>query len=335
MKFRFSRLDALLLLMTVIWGGNYSVIKSAFREIPPVGFNALRLTLASSLFLIAIWAKGTGVVSGKKGTGVVSGHSGNDSRPLQPSGADSRPLHHDSRPLKHDWAGILFLAIVGQFIYQLLFIAGLARTSVANSSLLIGCTPIFVALMTAALGQERITPMRWAGVALSAFGIYLVVGHGASLSRASLAGDLTMLAAVLCWSMATVGSRPLLARHSPLVVTGYSMAIGSALYVPFAWTDLRHLAWRNVSTSAWLSIGFSAVFALCVAYMIWYTAVQRLGNTRTSVYSNVVPIAAMVVAWGWLGEHIGAMKIAGAAAILLGVALTKIQESDSPVAKPA
>jgi drug/metabolite transporter (DMT)-like permease len=115
------------------------------------------------------------------------------------------------------------------------------------------------------------------------------------------------------------------------------MAIGTALYIPFAWRDLRDLAWRHVSASAWLSIGFSAVFALCVAYMIWYTAVQRLGNTRTSVYSNVVPIAAMIVAWAWLGEHIGAMKIAGAAAILLGVALTKIQEQedDSPVTKPA
>jgi drug/metabolite transporter (DMT)-like permease len=307
-KLRLSRLDALLLLMTVIWGGNYSVIKSAFREIPPVGFNALRLTLASSLFLAAIaWRKGKG----------------------------SRPL---KRLTRRDWAGILFLAIVGQFIYQLLFIAGLARTSVANSSLLIGCTPIFVALMTAALGQERITPIRWAGTALSVVGIYLVVsagGRAVSPSRASLAGDLTMLAAVLCWSMATVGSRSLLARHSPLVVTGYSMAIGSALYVPFAWTDLRNLAWRSVGTSAWLSVGFSAVFALCVAYMIWYSAVQRLGNTRTSVYSNVVPIAAMVVAWGWLGEHIGAMKIAGAAAIILGVALTKIQETDSPVAEPA
>jgi len=229
----------------------------------------------------------------------------------------------------------VLLALIGQFIYQLLFMAALARTSVANSSLILGCTPIFVALMTAALGHERITPLRWAAAALSAFGIYLVVGHGATVSRASLGGDLMMLAAVLCWSAATVGSRPLLARHSPLVVTGYSMAIGSALYVPFAWVALRDLAWRDVSASAWLSIVFSAVFALCVAYMIWYTAVQRLGNTRTSVYSNMVPLVAMVVAWGWLGEHIGAMKIAGAGAIILGVALTKIQETDAPVAEPA
>ena len=313
MKLHLSRLDALLVLMTVIWGGNYSVIKAALREIPPIAFNALRLTLASLLFLAAIW-----------GTGAHRA-------PVPRTGTQRPPVPRT----RGDWAGIVLLALVGQFIYQLLFMAALARTSVANSSLILGCTPIFVALMTAALGHERITPLRWAAAALSAFGIYLVVGHGAAVIRASLGGDLMMLAAVLCWSAATVGSRPLLARHSPLVVTGYSMAIGSALYVPFAWVALRDLAWRDVSASAWWSIVFSAVFALCVAYMIWYTAVQRLGNTRTSVYSNMVPLVAMVVAWGWLGEHIGAMKIAGAGAIILGVALTKIQETDTPVAEPA
>ena len=42
-----SRLDWLLLLMTVIWGTNYALIKTAFREIDPQAFNALRLVLAS------------------------------------------------------------------------------------------------------------------------------------------------------------------------------------------------------------------------------------------------------------------------------------------------
>jgi drug/metabolite transporter (DMT)-like permease len=49
----------------------------------------------------------------------------------------------------------------------------------------------------------------------------------------------------------------------------------------------------------------------------------------------MVPLVAMVVAWGWLGEHISAMKLVGAGAIILGVALTKIQETDAPVAEPA
>ncbi len=48
------RIDALLVLMVVIWGVNYSIIKQAFTEIPPQPFNAMRLVLASAVFLVAI-----------------------------------------------------------------------------------------------------------------------------------------------------------------------------------------------------------------------------------------------------------------------------------------
>ena len=196
-------------------------------------------------------------------------------------------------------------------------------------------TPILVALMSAGLGYERVTAWQWAGAALSAAGIYVVVGGAAAVSLASIAGDLMMLAAVLCWSASTVGARPLVARLSPLVVTGYSMAIGCVFYVPFAWPAIRHVAWRSVSARAWAAVMVSAVFALCVAYMIWYTALERIGNTRTAIYSNLVPIAAMLVASLWLGERIGAVKLAGAAAILAGVALTKVQDGERAVPEPA
>ena len=295
--------------MAAIWGGNYSLIKSALDEVPPLAFNGVRLALASALFLVAIRVR--------------SAHQAGRAGGTRPETLSPR-----------DWRGIVALAVVGQCVYQLLFISALARTSVANSSLIIACTPIFVALISAGLGQERVTPWQWAGAALSAAGIYIVVGGGAAVTRATIAGDLMMLSAVVCWSASTVGARRLVARMSPLVVTGYSMAIGCAFYLPFAWPAIRRVGWGSVSSHAWWAVALSAVFALCVAYMIWYTALERIGNTRTSVYSNMVPIAAMLVAWLWLGERIGPSKLAGAAAILIGVALTKIQ-AEAAVPEPA
>ena len=300
MTLRLSRLDALLVLMTIIWAANYSVIKAAFRDIPPVPFNAVRLLMASALFLAALgWKR-----------------------------LPSRPLFLFRRG---EWLGIAALGCVGNFIYQILFISGLSRTSVANSALIIGCTPIIVALMTVALGQERTTLPRVAGALLSAFGIYFVVGrHAAALTGETLGGDLAMLGAVCCWSAATVGARPLLARHSPLAVTGGSMTVGALLYLIYGWRDVRLVAWQAVGWPIWAAMLFSAMFALGIAYVIWYTAVQRLGGTRTAVYSNVVPLAAMLIASAWLGEPIGALKIVGAAAIIGGVALTKIDGRAGP-----
>jgi drug/metabolite transporter (DMT)-like permease len=304
---RFSSLDALLLLMTIIWGGNYSVIKSALSDIPEIGFNGLRLALASALFLAAVARSARQARSGTAPARVR--HAS------EPGPARLRP---------REWGALVALAFIGQFLYQMLFITGLARTSAANSALILGCTPVFVALMTAALGHEDIPPARWAGVALSVGGIYLVVGHGAAVTRESVTGDTLMLGAVVCWSVATIMSRPLLARHSPLIVTGYSMAIGTLFFAPFAWPELHALAWGRVSGWTWLALISSATLALCVSYMIWFTAVQRIGNTRTSVYSNMVPVVAMVVAAIGFGEPIGGLELAGAAAILTGVALARL-----------
>ena len=78
----------------------------------------------------------------------------------------------------------------------------------------------------------------------------------------------------------------------------------------------------------------SAVLALNVAYLIWYTSVQRIGNVRTSAYSNFIPLVAMSVATVVLGESITAPKLAGAGAILAGVVITRIAARRHAGAEP-
>jgi drug/metabolite transporter (DMT)-like permease len=132
-----------------------------------------------------------------------------------------------------------------------------------------------------------------------------------------------MMGGVLCWAVYTVGAARLMDRHSPLGVTGLSMGIGTALYVPAVMPQMRHVQWSAISTWTWVSLVYSAIFAVAVAYMIWYTAVQKIGGTRTSVYSNLVPIVALGVAVLWRGEPLGASKVAGATLVLAGVAITR------------
>jgi drug/metabolite transporter (DMT)-like permease len=69
---------------------------------------------------------------------------------------------------------------------------------------------------------------------------------------------------------------------------------------------------------------WSSIFCLVLAYVIWYTGVQRLGATRTSAYSNLTPLAAMAVAWIWLGETVTLPQMLGAAGIFAGVFLTRL-----------
>ena len=296
--------------MALIWGTNYSIVKAAFREIDPQAFNALRLMIASAVFLLII--------------GVLQ------LRPLRAAGGVATVFQTPTRLTTRDFLELIGLGIVGHFLYQYFFIGGLALTTVANSSLMLAATPVVIGLMSAALGQERVGPHHWAGAALSMVGIYLVVGHNVSLHGRGITGDLMMVAAVLCWAAYTLGARRLVSRHSPVGVTGLSMSIGTLIYVPVMWPHLRSVRWAMLSARTWMSVAYSAIFAFVVAYTIWYAAVRQIGSARTSVYSNIIPLVAMATAVMFLGEPFGLTHAVGAAAVLAGVALTRM----APAARP-
>ena len=301
---RLSRVDAALVLMVVIWGANYSVLKVAFQEIPQQPFNALRMVLASIVFAAAItW---------------IFGHAKKGATP-------PRFLFTHEPLARRDILALAGLGLIGHFAYQLAFVGGVARTSVANSSLIIGATPVCIAIVSAALGKERVSWVHWLGAAVSSVGIWIVVGMGAGIGGATLTGDLMILASVACWTTYTVGASSLLQRHSPLFVTGTSMAMGAIPYVLVTIPQMADVNWAGVSAWTWWALVFSSLFALCLAYLIWYAAVQKIGMARTSIYSNLVPISAMSVAALWLGEPLTAQKIAGAALVLGGVALTRLR----------
>ncbi len=296
-------IDTLLLLMALIWGTNYSIVKTAFSELNPQAFNAMRMLMASGAFLIVM--------------GVARLTSGRD-------GAAASPVFRTpTRLTRRDWLELLGLGLVGHLLYQYFFIGGLALTTVANSSLMLAATPVVIALLSAVFGQERVSRRHWAGAALSMLGIYIVVGHNVSVSAQGLTGDLMMVVAVICWAIYTLGARRLISRHSPVGVTGVSMTIGTLLYVPLMWPHVRAVEWTRVSGATWLSLVYSSIFALGVAYTIWYAAVQKIGSARTAVYSNVIPLVAMATAVVFLGEPLELTKIVGAAAVLVGVALTR------------
>jgi drug/metabolite transporter (DMT)-like permease len=80
---------------------------------------------------------------------------------------------------------------------------------------------------------------------------------------------------------------------------------------------------------------YSSIFALCVAYTIWYAAVRKIGSARTAIYSNLLPVIAMVTAYVWLREPIGLTKLSGAAAVLAGVALTRSASAKAPARQSA
>ena len=276
--------------MILIWGSNFSIVKVALRDFPDTGFNAMRLLLASAVYLAAI----------------------RRTMPQERAAVTGR-----------DWRALTLLGLVGTFFYQFFFVMGVSRTSVANSSLIIGMSPVFISVLSSLAGHERIKPMRWFGVLLALVGLYLVVGHGLDLTGATWRGDALMIAAVSCWAVFSVAAQPLLKRHSPLIVIGYAFSIGSALNILVILPWLLRMDWGAISTQSWGLMVLSALLSLNFSYWIWYTGLKKLGSSRTSVYRYLTPIVAIVVAAIWLHEPISRNQIAGAAAIFSGLLITR------------
>ena len=284
-------LDGLLLLMVLIWGANFSIVKVALRDFPEVAFNATRLAVATTVYLGVIFAT--------------------------PARARVTAI------TRKDWIELAVLGSIGTFLYQFCFVSAVKRTSVGNGSLIIGISPIVIALMSAVVGHERIRPVRWVGIAVAMLGLYLVVGRGVDVSGQTWRGDALMMAGVLCWSIYSVASQGVLKRHSPLIMIGLTFSIGATLYVVTMTPILIATDWRAISGFSWLMMLTSALLALNLSYWIWYTGLQKLGGSRTSVYSYLTPVVAMVVAAMWLDEPIAANQIAGAGAIFGGLLITR------------
>ena len=291
-----SRLDLLLLSMVAIWGTNFSLVKVALRDFPELAFNAFRLLVASGIFLAALWWQ--------------------DRRSTAAGSARARLG-------SQDWLRIAALGVVGHLLYQFLFLGGVKRTSVGNGSLILGSTPVVVALLTAWTGHERVPPLRWVGAATSFLGLYIIVGQKVDWTAGAHLGDLMMIGSTVCWATYSVASVPLLRRHTPLVVTGYSISIGAVLYTLVSLPALARVDWTAISIGSWLLMLASAVFALAFAYLIWYTSVQKAGSTRTAAWSNVTPVVAMLIAAVWLGEPITSTQVIGSLAIFTGLFITR------------
>jgi drug/metabolite transporter (DMT)-like permease len=297
--------DILLVLMVLAWGANYSVMKRAFESVPPLAFNAMRMALASMVFLAAIR------IARRRTT------------PIPP--AIRRVFHTPDALTRRDRWDLLWLGLVGHFGYQLCFATGVARTHASNAALILGVTPVTVAVLSSALGEDRVRPLQWLAALVSAVGVYLVVGRGAAFGGSTLTGDLLMVVALLCWAAYTLGGVRIMARHSPLYVTGMTLAIGTVPYAICAIPGLLRTQWGDVPALIWTLLVLSAFFALCFGYVVWNAAVQRLGATHTAIYSNLVPLAAMLVAALWLHEPMSPAKFVAVALIISGVVLTRLQ----------
>ena len=281
--------DLLLLLMALIWGVNIAVVKYGTNHLAPLAYNGVRVALAA-VALLAI------------------------------ASAMKKPW-----PARRDVLTLMLLGVLGNGLYQLLFIEGVAHTRAGNAALVLAATPAFVALIGWLRGVERIGRRGMAGITISVLGIGLVVGGRAPIGAgaSTVFGDMLVLGGCLCWAAFTVLLKPFMARVDGVQVSGLTMAGGSIPLLMVSAPAIASTSWSDVSIRVWGAIVFSGLGALVLAYLCWYRGVRVLGPTRASMYGNLQPLVALLFAWALLHEIPTVMQGLGAASIIGGLLLTR------------
>lgn len=285
----FGITDLLLFTMAVIWGINFVVVKYATHIFNPVAFTGLRVGTAAVFLLLIALIRGSIALP------------------------------------RRDVVALLVLGTVGNGLYQLFFVHGIARTRAGNAALIVGAAPAFIALFARMRGLERVKRLTLVGIALSVVGVGLVIVGSASSSNgeATLLGSVLVFLGVLCWTAYTIMLQPYTKRIDVIKLSAITM-VGGAVPLMIASTPaLVATDWSGIGRGGWLALLYSGVISMGVAYFFWYRGLRVLGPTRTAVYTNLQPLIALLIAWAFIGETPTIFQGVGAATIIAGVFLTR------------
>ena len=288
--------EALLVVMSIIWGMNFVVMKYGTDVLAPFAYNGVRLVIGSAVMLLILRVAGA---------------------PLLPW---------------RDIRALMLLGLLGTGLYQVFFITGLAMTRAGTASLVIASSPAMIAVAGRMLGVEKVSVRAMCGIALSLAGIAFVILSSADSSEGqhSVVGDLLVLASVVCWSFYTHLMRPYTQRIDGMQIATWSLVGGTIPVLLIAIPSIVHASWPAVVPLTWAAILYSGIGSMGIAYLFWYRGVRVIGSTRTAMYSNLQPLVTLAASWPMLGERPTLIQGVGAGAVLGGLLLTRQPSAPEP-----
>ena len=229
------------------------------------------------------------------------------------------------RIIRQDGWRLLGAAALCVPINQALFLGGAKLAPTSHIGMIYASCPLVVLALTALLGQERLAPGRVLGVIASVLGVALIALE--NLLRVDVAGrdvfrgDLLEVGAVIAWGAYLTLNKPLIDRHGALPTLAATFLVGTLLDLPVALYTLP--GWpplSNVSTGAWLGLGYLAVVVSIGGLAFQNLSMKSLEASQVATFGNIAPLLTIV--WGYLllDERVSPIAAIGGALVLAGIA---------------
>jgi drug/metabolite transporter (DMT)-like permease len=222
------------------------------------------------------------------------------------------------------WVATFVLGLLGVFAYNLFFMSALTKLPASRAALIIALNPAITMALSAVLLKERLSLLRWAGVALALLGVAVVVSRGdfTSLANGGVgAGELYMFAAVTSWALYTILGRKVLGGLSPLAATNYAALWGTLLLGMVAAAHFDTLHPTQFDLTLIVSLLYLGVLGTALAFVWYYVSVKKVGASSTSIFNNLVPVFGVAIGVLLLGETLLPSMLIGGAIAIAGVML--------------
>lgn len=280
---------SLIAALSVLWGSAFILIEIGLRSVPPNTLVFARMALAVPPLWLLLHLKGERLPRGGK-----------------------------------SWAMLSLLGLLNVVLPFILFYWGMTQISTGLASILNATTPLWGVVAAHFLTRdEKATPARLLGVVFGVAGIAVMIGVDAFKGASTgILAQIACLIATLSYAIASIyGRRFADSGMTPLAVATGQVLTSALIMLPIALASDAMWTLPMPDLSFWLATGAIAIFSTSLAYYLYFQLLESAGASNSLLVTFLIPIVAILLGVGFLGERITANQAAGIALIAAGLIL--------------
>ncbi|HEY5363226.1 MAG TPA: DMT family transporter [Aestuariivirga sp.] len=277
---------ALLLLLSMIWGGSFMFVGVAVKELPALLIVFARVGLAA-VILIPVHL-------------ILQG-----------------PLPRDSKT----WFAAMGMSVLNNVLPFTAIAWGQHYMGSGLASVINATTPMFAVVFMALFGFEALILRKVLALCLGLIGVLVLKGGGFGDLGPQTLGILAVSFASVCYGLSTVWAKKFLVGIPPMT-SATCQITGSALFMAaLSFSFSEPALYAKASWSTWQALIAIAVLSTAVAYLIFFRIIAKAGPSFVALVTMLVPLSAIVLGIVVLGESLSLHEFAGAAIIIAALAI--------------